>query len=454
MAKTVSPIKLEPRKIADLVPYARNSRTHSDEQIDQIAASISEFGWTNPILVDEQGGVIAGHGRLSAAKRLGMAEVPTITLEGLTEAQRRALVIADNKLAENAGWDMEALAGEIEALGAGGFDLSLLGFDESALADLLADKTEGLTDPDDVPEAPAEPVSVLGDVWLLGKHRIVCGDSTSTDAIDVLMAGERADLLFTSPPYAQQRDYGAAKEQVGDWDALMRGVFSIVPVKAGGQVLVNLGLVHRKNEWTPYWNGWLDFMVEAGWRRFGWYVWDQGSGLPGDWNGRLAPSHEFIWHFNGQSRQPNKWLDKKAVSIRVNDSKGLRGKDGVVPKRSSPNASMQPKKIPDSVIRVNRNSSHKTGHPATFPVELARFIHLSFSKDGDVIFEPFCGAGSSIIAAEMESRHCFGMEIDPAYVDVAVLRWQEFTGQDATHAETGRTFAQESAERAKELVDG
>lgn len=444
------------RPISDLIPFARNSRTHSDAQIAQIAASIREFGWTNPLLIDEAGGIIAGHGRLLAARKLGLVDVPCIVLDGLTDAQKRALVIADNKLALNAGWDAELLSSEIAGLGEDGFDLSLLGFNEDELAALLVDKTEGLTNPDDIPETPAEPVTVLGDVWLLGKHRIVCGDSTSPDAIDKLMNGERADLLFTSPPYAQQRDYGAAKEKVGDWDGLMQGVFSIAPVKDGSQLLVNLGLVHRDGEWMPYWDNWISWMRDAGWRRFGWYVWDQGFGLPGDWNGRLAPSHEFIFHFNRESQRANKTKDKNPENIKGRNvgSSTMRGKDGSLKKFSNPGASAQPTKIPDSVIRVMRQVG-KIGkgldHPAVFPVAFVEEIVGAYTKEGDVLFEPFCGSGTQIIAAEKMGRHCFGCELDPAYVDVAVIRWQEFTGLQAKH-EDGRLFDDLRAKRNQKVA--
>ncbi len=439
-------MKTEQRKIADLIPFARNSRTHSDEQVAQIAASIREFGWTNPILVDDANGIIAGHGRLAAARKLGMAEVPVIVLDHLTDAQKRALVIADNKLALNAGWDLELLSSEIEGLGEDGFDLSLLGFNEDELAALLVEKTEGLVDPDDIPEVPADPVSVLGDVWLLGKHRIVCGDSTDADNLTKLMNGERADMLFTSPPYAQQRDYGAAKEKVSDWDALMQGVFSIAPVKDGAQLLVNLGLVHREGEWMPYWDGWIAWMREAGWRRFGWYVWDQGPGLPGDWNGRLAPSHEFIFHFNRETLRANKSVASKMAGVVSNG--GLREKDGSIGGRSKGPSAIQSHKIHDSVFRVMR---HKGGlgkagkHPAVFPVALVEEAFDAYTKAGDIVFEPFCGSGTQVIAAEKLGRHCFGSELDPAYVDVAVKRWQEFTGLDAVHEETGKTFAEMAA---------
>lgn len=445
-------IKIERRKIGDLIPFARNSRTHSDEQVAQIAASIREFGWTNPILVDGANGIIAGHGRLLAARKLSMAYVPVIVLGHLDDAQKRALVIADNKLALNAGWDAELLASEIAGLGEDGFDLSLLGFNEDELAALLVEKTEGLTDADDIPEVPADPVSVLGDVWIMGKHRIVCGDSTDADNLTKLMNGERADMLFTSPPYAQQRDYGAAKEKVSDWDALMQGVFSIAPVKDGAQLLVNLGLVHREGEWMPYWDGWIAWMREAGWRRFGWYVWDQGPGLPGDWNGRLAHSHEFIFHFNRETLRANKSVASKMAGVVSNG--GLREKDGSIGGRSKCPSAIQSHKIHDSVFRVMR---HKGGlgkagkHPAVFPVALVEEAFDAYTKAGDIVFEPFCGSGTQVIAAEKLGRHCFGSELDPAYVDVAVKRWQEFTGLDAIHEGTGKTFAEMSV---KETADG
>ncbi len=202
MTKTFGDIKVERREIADLIPYAANSRTHSDTQVAQIAASIREFGWTNPILVSGDGTIIAGHGRLLAARQLGMGEVPVIVLDHLSEAQRKALVIADNKLALNAGWDEGLLSTELAGLNELGFDLSVIGFSTDELSALLADDpTEGLTDEDAVPEVPVQPVTVEGDVWLLGRHRLMCGDSTSIDAVERLMDGRKANICFTSPPY-------------------------------------------------------------------------------------------------------------------------------------------------------------------------------------------------------------------------------------------------------------
>lgn len=434
--------------VADLVPYARNSRTHSAQQVDKIAASIREFGFLNPIIVDGQSGIIAGHGRVLAAQKLGLAELPVIEASHLTEAQRRAYIIADNRLALDAGWDNEMLKVELTDLQQGGFNLELTGFNLDEIAAFLVDKTEGLTDPDAVPDVPVDPVSRLGDVWVMGRHRLMCGDSTSVDAVDRLMAGQKADLCFTSPPYAQQREY---KQEISDWDGLMNGVFSIVPVKDGAQVLVNLGLVHEKGRVNAYWDAWLDYMDQCGWPLFGWYVWDKGFGMPGNWNGRLAPAHEFIFHFSkGGNKPANKWVDKKPEYIKERSSGNqFRQKDGSTKAAASPKASMQPTKIADSVIRVTPQMARNidTSHPAMFPVALCDAMYKSYAKAGDWMFEPFSGSGTSIIACEGMGMNCAAMELAPEYTDVAVKRWQDFTGQQATLEGDGRTFAEMEAER-------
>ena len=430
-------MQIEMMPTARLVPYARNARTHSEQQVAQIAASMAEFGFVNPILIGDDDVIIAGHGRLMAAQRLGMTEVPTIVLGHLTDAQRRALVIADNKIGENAGWDDARLLQELQALQDEGFDLDLLGIPDDELAALLAvaeDRPE-ISDEaaDAIPEPPAEPITRPGDIWALGKHRLCCGDATDPAAVVRLMQGEQATLMFTSPPYAQQRDYGAAKEKVGDWDALMQGVFADAPVTADAQVLVNLGMVHRDSEWQPYWEGWIEWMRAQGWRRFGWYVWDQGPGLPGDWNGRLAPSHEFIFHFNRAPRKPHKTVPSKHAGETLGGG-GLRGADGTVHAKTGTGNAIQSHRIPDSVFRIMR---HKGGlgaagsHPAVFPVALVEAVLTAFSDAGDLIYEPFCGSGTQIVAAERAGRRCCAMELDPVYCDVAVRRWEMATGRKA-----------------------
>ncbi|MDB5658094.1 MAG: modification methylase [Cypionkella sp.] len=332
MNAPLSPKQIEYWPLAQLKPYARNGKTHDANQVAKIAASMAEFGWTVPVLVAADGDLIAGHGRILAAAHLGLTEVPVIVLGHLTEAQRRAYRIADNKLTELGGWDEALLLQELQALLAEDFDLGLIGIPEDELDALLADADDrSISDgaADAIPDPPAEPITRPGDIWALGKHRLCCGDATDPSAVAKLMQGEQATLMFTSPPYAQQRDYGAAKEKVGDWDALMEGVFTAAPVAHYAQVLVNLGLVHRDSEWQPYWEEWVEWMRKCGWRRFGWYVWDQGPGLPGDWNGRLAPSHEFIFHFNRAPRKPHKTVPSKHAGETLGGG-GLRGADGTV----------------------------------------------------------------------------------------------------------------------------
>jgi len=420
---------------ASLIPYVRNARTHSPQQVDKIAASIREFGFLSPIITDGQNGILAGHGRVMAAQKLGLDTLPTIDAAHLTEAQRRAYVLADNRTALDAGWDNDLLKIELQDLEAEGFDLSLTGFDLGEIAALTLDETEGLTDPDAVPDAPDVPVTVLGDVWLLGRHRLMCGDSTSIDAVERLMDGRKADLCFTSPPYAQQRDY---KKEISDWDGLMNGVFAACPVKDGAQILVNLGLVHESGRVNTYWDAWLEFMKNNGWPLFGWYVWDKGFGAASQNTGRLATSHEFVFHFARHAGKLNSWVDKKPENI-GNRQTAFRQKDGSTKKAQ---ASASPTKVADSVIRISPQMARNmdTSHPAMFPVALCEYIYKSYAKAGDWMFEPFSGSGTSIIACDGMGMNCAAMELAPEYVDIAIIRWQNFTGQTATLEATGQPF--------------
>ena len=427
-----------------LIPYARNSRTHSDDQVDKIAASIKEFGFLNPIIIDGDNGIIAGHGRILAAKKLGMTELPVLDASHLTDTQRRAYIIADNRLALDAGWDEELLRIEFDELGEAGFDVELTGFTLDEIGALQIEEVEGLTDEDAVPELPETPVTVEGDVWLLGNHRLMCGDSTSIDAVDKLMDGQKADFCFTSPPYGQQRDY---KKSIDDWDEMMDGVYAALPVKEGAQVLVNLGLIHSDKEWQPYWDKWVQFMRDAGWLRFGLYVWDQGAGMMGEHHGRLAPSFELIFHFCKENKTAKKTAESKLAG-EITSNKGQRGKDGVVKERTGAGKPIQDTKVRDGVIRVNRQLSiaKAGGHPAPFPVELCRELSRPWVKREDICFEPFTGSGTQIINCEKEGLIFYGMELAPAYVDVAIKRWQEFTGNEATLETTGEAFTSKVAE--------
>jgi len=262
-----------------------------------------------------------------------------------------------------------------------------------------------------------------------GRHRILCGNSANAADVARLMAGELASLVFTSPPYAQQRDYGeAAKEQVQDWLAMMCGVFAHLPVVKNGQVLVNLGLVHRDGEWIPYWDPWIEWMRTEGWRRFGWYVWDQGSGLPGDWSGRLGPSHEFVFHFNKEARKPNHWVEKLEASVRVKSAadQGLRGRDGTIKPVTNPEAFGQTHKIPASVVRVTRQQGPvlhgSESHPAAFSVAFAGFFRRTWLSAGEIHYDPYLGSATSVIAGHLGGVRVLGIEMEPKFVDLALAR--------------------------------
>ena len=456
-------LRVEYRKIETLIPFARNPRTHSEAQIAKLASSIVEFGWTQPILVDGANGIIAGHGRLAAARKLDLLEVPVIELGHLTSAQKRAYVIADNRLALDAGWDEELLSLELAELSEAGYDLTMTGFSNEEIEELLVGAEQALQEEapadaeddaaDEVPEVPSNPVSRLGDVWQIGTHRLICGDATDPAVVRSLMAGEQAALCFTSPPYGNQRDY---TNTIIDWDALMRGVFANLPMAANGQVLVNLGLIHRDNEVIPYWDGWLDWMRTQGWRRFAWYVWDQGPGLPGDWNGRLAPSFEFVFHLNRQARQANKIMPCKFAGQETHlrkdgSSTAMRKKDGTIGGWTAAGTPTQDTKIPDSVIRIMRHKG-KIGqdidHPAVFPVALPEHILETYTDAGDIVFEPFCGSGTTLLAAQRTGRVVRATEIAPEYVDVTIKRFQQnFPEVPVTLVTTGQTFDAVTAER-------
>lgn len=407
--ETSGNIKVEQRAVAELIPFARNSRTHSDEQVAQIAASIREFGWTNPILVDGKNGILAGHGRLSAARKLGMAEVPVIVLDGLTEAQKRALVIADNKLAMNAGWDLELLSSEIAGLGEDGFDLSLLGFSDDELAAFLTDKTEGLTDPDDIPESPAEPVSVLGDVWVMGKHRIVCGDSTDADVVAKCLNGVEPHLMVTDPPYGVE------------YDASWRDKAGTSTGMAKGKVL---------NDDNADWReAWALFPGDVA------YVWHAD---------KFAPVVAESLEVNGfQMRNLIIWAKSQLVMSR-GDYHSQHEPCWYAVRKTGKGHYVGGRKQ-TTLWQIEKPRKSETGHSTQKPVECMKRPIENNSSPGQAVYEPFSGSGTTIIAGEMTGRSIHAIELNPAYVDVAVKRWQEFTGQKAVHAETGLTFAQTAA---------
>ena len=392
-----SKTKIENVSIDKLVPYARNSRTHSDSQVAQIAASIKEFGFTNPILIDGDGGIIAGHGRVMAAKSMKLDSVPCIRLDHLTDAQKKAYVIADNKLALNAGWNDQMLGLELADLQGLGFDLELTGFSKDELASLMApDPTDGLTDEDEVPELPEQPVTVLGDVWVLGKHRLMCGDSTSIDAVDKLMDGQKADMVFTDPPYGV--DYkGINNDSRDGLEDLLRAAFGnyLASSKSGASIYC----FHSDRCADVFHKVFREFFHFSSM-----IIWAKNSLTLSqtDYQSQHEPCL-YGWMNNGK----HSWFsDRKQTSVWKFD------KEKVV------------------------------GHTTPKPVGLVEKAISNSSKGGDAILDLFGGSGSTLIAAEKTSRQARLMELDPKYVDVIIKRWQDFTGKIAVHAETGKPFAE------------
>ncbi len=406
------------RNVSDLVPYARNARTHSPEQIGQIAASIREWGWTTPVLIDETGGIIAGHGRVLAAQKLGIKDVPTMVATGWTEAQKKAYVLADNKLALNAGWDDELLRVELGELAALDFDMPLIGFSDDELADFLNDPTEGLTDPDEVPEPPVNPVTVEGDVWVLGNHRIICGDSTSAEVVAKVLGPVKPHLMVTDPPYGVEYDpawRGEAKSSDGKRVSL--------GVHAKGKVLND-----DNADWTE---AWALFPGDVA------YVWHAGlfAGVVAD---SLTASgfslrSQIIWAKNNFAigRGDYHWHHEPCwYAVRAKGTGHYNGD-----------------RKQSTLWQIDKPQKSETGHGTQKPVECMKRPIENNSSPGQAVYEPFSGSGTTIIAGEMTGRHVCAIELSPAYVDVAVKRWQDFTGKVAIHEATGKTFAHLDDER-------
>jgi DNA modification methylase len=423
-------------KASELAPNPKNWRTHPKAQQDALRGILAEVGYADALLARElpDGSLMLVDGHLRAETTPDQ-EVPVLVLD-INEAEADKLLLSLDPLAALAETNAQALDALLREVDTGSEGLQQMYADMAEAAELYQDGDKEIVE-DEVPEPPVDPITKPGDLWILGDHRLLCGDSTKTEDVERLMAGAKADLCFTSPPYGQQRDYTEeGKAKVADWDCLMRGVFGNLPMADAGQVLVNLGMIHRDGEWVPYWDAWIAWMREQGWRRFGWYVWDQTYGLPGDWQGRLAPSHEFVFHFNRKVRRPQKWIEKHEENVvMLTKERPLRRKDGRTESATSPESGMQTHKIPDSVIRECRQQSSAgipgEGHPAPFSKAFASHGIKTWTIKGESAYEPFCGSGTTLIAAEQLGRKCYGMEISPQYCDVIVKRWETLAGKKA-----------------------
>jgi hypothetical protein len=396
---------------SSLTPYARNSRTHAPEQVKQIAASIREFGFTNPVLIDDEGTIIAGHGRVLAAQHLQLAEVPCIRLGYLTETQRRAYVIADNKLALNAGWDEELLKLELEDLHLDNFDLGKIGFDAKELSEAMGLDDKEVVE-DEVPEPPVDPITKPGDLWLLGEHRLLCGDSTKAEDVERLMAGAKADLCFTSPPYALGKSvalsgnkkmaakanaYDDHEDNAAEWAGLMSSWFSASDTAVSDVWVVNVQpLAGNKRDLVR-------FIADNAGRLVDVATWDKGHAAPQMAAGVMASRYE--------------WMIIFAAS------------DGA--SRAVPLSSWQGTVQSVYVAPPQRGNEFSDIHAATMPLHVPSWVMQTLCDQSKSVYEPFCGTGTTLIAAEQLGRKCYGMEISPQYCDVIVKRWETFTGRKA-----------------------
>lgn len=404
--------KVQRRSVKSIIPYARNSRTHSDEQVAQIAASINEWGFTNPILIDIDGEIIAGHGRLLAAQKLGLKEVPCITAVGWSDAQKKAYVIADNKLALNAGWDNNLLSIELMELRDIDFNTDLIGFSPDELAELLkSSDVEGLTDEDDIPDLPKVSVTVENDIWVMGKHRLMCGDSTLIDFVEKVMP-ETANMIFTDPPYLMDFTGGIHGDGSKSFNATHGKIKNDkMSKKEGDNFLDNINTIIKLKVdgafYITFYRLGIDQYYESfnrtGLKCRSLIIWDKG-------NHTLSNSDYMSMYepmFYG-------W---------VNNHKFYGGKNGM------------------DIWRIKRTSKNDL-HPTMKPVELCEKAIEDGSQVNGIVFDMFGGSGSTLIACEKKNRICRMLELDSKYCDVIIKRWQEFSGKLAIHEQTEQTFAE------------
>lgn len=435
--------------LAELVPYDRNARTHSPEQVAQVAASIREFGFTNPLLIDEQNRIIAGHGRLAAATSLGMPAVPCIVVDGLTDDQRRALVLADNQLAANAGWDIDLLAEELRDLRDSGFDIDLVGFDTAFLNEIL-DPSPGQTDPDGAPALDPVAVSELGDVWTLGPHRVICGDSVQVETLTALLGSERVDVCWTDPPY--NVSYGSNKQNLidagivgnhrpilndsmsdGDFRSFLHGAFGAAfgAMKPGAAIYV----AHADNEGLNFRGAFTD----VGFHLSGCVIWRKDSLVLGradyQWIHEpilygWKPGARHRWYGGRKNTTVVDLGDGSPFQDNGDGSYTLRVGDKILTVSGQATVT----ELVPSVINEPK-PKRSTEHPTMKPVALIERMLKHSARPGDLVLDPFGGSGSTLMAAERLGMSARLIELDPCYVDVIVRRWQQYTGRDAVRAD-------------------
>ena len=398
-------MELIKKKVSELIPYINNSRIHSEEQITQLVSSIKEFGFTNPILLSPDNSIIAGHGRLQAIKRLGHEEVPCIIISGLNKTQIKALIIADNQLALNAGWDLEKLSVEVEGLQDEDFNIDILGFNDDFIKDLLFKENQGLTDEDDVPETSEQSITKLGDIWKLGNHKLICGDSTLLNSYEKLFGENKADLLMTDPPYNVDYEGGTKDKLTILNDSKSDNDFLQFLTDAFNNCAINLKLGCSFYMFHSDWFG-LEFRQSIK-------------------NTDLEMKQNLIWQKNSLviGRQDYQWQHEPCL---------YGWKKGAT-------HSWYSDRKQTTIIKFDRPTKSKL-HPTMKPVGLIEYLIKNSSKQEDIILDPFLGSGTTLMACEKLQRFCYGIELDPKYCDVIIKRWQQFTGKEATHEQSGKTY--------------
>lgn len=449
-------MQIENVNVEALVAYERNAKTHPPEQLAQLVASIEAFGFTSPILVGGNNVIIAGHGRLAAAKQAGLTEVPIIRLGHLTETQQRALVIADNKIAENGGWDEALLADELRALDDLNFDLELLAFDETELSALMQEDLAGEADPalpgdpDHIPEPEVEAITRPGDVWELGAHRLICGDSTEAHVLSKLCGNASVDLVWTDPPYNVNYSSGAGSIKNDNLSASDFGALLEAALQSAEQVMrpgAAIYVAHADTEGFTF----RAAFAAAGFKLSGCLVWVKPTLVLGrsDYQWRHEPilygwklgaAHDW---FGGRAQTTV--LESETSPVRIQEDKSLHidiGDETLV--ITGKNLSVQ--SLEGSVLRCAK-PARNADHPTMKPVSLVQRMVENSSEPGAVVLDIFAGSGSTLIACETAGRRGRGVELDPKFCDVIVRRWQEFTGREARLAGSGVSFA-EACERA------
>lgn len=393
------------KRVADLIPYANNARTHSDEQVQQLAASMREFGFTNPVLIDSENGIIAGHGRVLAARLIGLDQIPCIILDGLTEAQRKAYVIADNRLPENAGWNKELLALELKTLDDLSFNLSTLGFEPGELDELLKPEiTDGKTNENEVPDITDAPISKPGDLWILGQHKLLCGDGSETASVETLLDGALADLYLTDPPDELNTGKGETSD-VELRDFLKRSFTAANHFMKPGAVFY------------VWFEDSMTYAIRGAANDVGWEV-----------------KQSLIWKMQSSKvgRQDYQWIHQACLYGWKPGAKHLWAAD----------------RKQNTILSFDRPQK-SAQHAKMKPVELFLYQLLNNTKGKDIILDSFGGTGTSIIASEKSDRRCMAIEKDPVLCDMAIARWEEYTGEKAVHSATNKPFKRGTRSKGK-----